>query len=163
MPTTEKRETWSFGAQCGDAIAGSAIEPQRLALRLLFNQQVRKPYSEEVEELSFVLRVDGEISSWQFEGCERLRISRKGRYITVDIGVPEGRWNVIQEADLRVYLATCVREGVELMIAKLHRERITLDERRLRRHVSAALDRYLARDWPKHRNLFAWPGHKSAA
>jgi hypothetical protein len=163
MPTNEKREIWSFGADCGDSVAGSAIAPQRLALRLLFNQQVRKPYSDEIHELSFVLRVDGEISSWHFKGCERLRISRRGRYITVDIGVPESRWHVIKEADLRSYLAACVGEGVELMIAKFQKERITLDESRLRRHVSAALDLYRAKTWPEHPNLYTWPGHESAA
>jgi hypothetical protein len=159
----EKREIWSFGTQSGDPVAGTAIGPQRLALRLLFNQQVRKPYSDQIAELSFVLRVDGDIWQWSFEGCQRLRISRKGSYITVDIGVPENRWNVANEVDLRVYLATCVSQGVDLMINKLQRERIPVDVRRLRRHVATALERYLARDWPEHPNLYTWLGHQGAA
>jgi hypothetical protein len=100
-PQDRNREIWSFGAQAGDVIAGTAIGNQQLALRLLANKQVRKPYCSEIEQLSFVFRVDGELDAWHFEGCERLRLNRKGRYITLDVGVPEVRWNVSDESTLR--------------------------------------------------------------
>lgn len=148
------QEIWSFAADAGDVIAGTAIGNQRLALRLLANKQVRKPYCHEIQELSFVFRVDGELAAWHFEGCERLRLNRKGRYITVDIGVPESRWNVSDESALRRYIAGCVSEGVGLMAAKLKRERFDVAETRLRKHTVAFLDAYVARRWPEHPNLY---------
>jgi hypothetical protein len=147
-------ERWSFAAQTGDVIGGTAMGPQRLALRLIANKKSRKPYSPDIDQLSFVFRVDGELSAWRFEGCERLRLSRKGRYITVDIGVPEARWQVKDELEFRRYLADCVRAGAELMIAKLERERIEFDSRRLRRNLAAILGDYVARRWPTHPNLW---------
>lgn len=147
-------DTWSFAAQAGDVIAGRTIEPSRLALRLLADKRAISPYSPDIDELSFVFRVDGDLSAWRFEGCERLRINRKGRYITVDIGVPEQRWQVDDEATLRVYLADCVRQGTEMMIAKMEREKMAVDKERLRRDRELILRDYVARKWPKHPNLW---------
>lgn len=46
------------------------------------------PYSEEIAEFALVLRVGGNMQEFDFEGCERIRRSRKGKYITVDLGFP---------------------------------------------------------------------------
>lgn len=148
------RDVWSFAAQMGDSFASQEFGPHRLALRLIADKRKPLPYSALIEQLSFVFRVDGDLAAWHFEGCERLRINRKGRYITVDIGVPESRWHVKDEAQLRAYVADCVRQGAELMITKLERDRIEVDGERLRRDLDAILRDYQARKWPKHPNLW---------
>lgn len=154
LPEDSSRDVWSFAADMGDVIASRAVAPHRLALRLLADERRATPYSPTIDELSFVFRVDGDLAAWHFEGCEKLRINRKGRYITVDIGVPESRWQVEDEAQLRTYLANCVRQSAELMIAKLEKEKMDVDSKRLRRDLDAILKDYVARKWPKHPNLW---------
>jgi hypothetical protein len=151
---SDRRDYWTFSSDAGDSTGGAAIRRQRLALLLIATAKTRRPYSPHIDELEFVFRVDGDLSAWHFEGCERLRINRKGRYITVDIGVPESRWQVEDEAQLRTYLADCVRQGAELMIAKLEKEKMDVDSKRLRRDLDAILKDYVARKWPKHPNLW---------
>jgi hypothetical protein len=47
-----------------------------------------------------------------------------------------------------------VSDGVDVVAAKLKRERFNVDETRLRKHTVAFLDAYVARRWPGHPNLY---------
>ena len=63
-----------------------------LAFRKLLGIPCKGPYSDEIDEFALILRIGGQMQEFDFEGCERIRRSRKQRYITVDLGFPSRRW-----------------------------------------------------------------------
>jgi hypothetical protein len=131
----------TMGVQAGGPEADAAVAPHYMPLRKLLSSKCNARYSSEVDEFALVLRIDGSVDKWSFEGCDRLRRSRTGRYITVDIGVPEVRWNDVSRGDLRRYLMDCVRQSFQLFVAKLKKDKTDIDADKLFKcldHVAAA-------------------------
>src|SRR5437868_2523835 len=88
---TTLKDTITLGVQVGSR--SNRTEAPILELRKLLAQHCIGFYSPEVKEFALVLRVGGEVQEFDFEGCERIRRSRKEKYITVDVGLPSYRWN----------------------------------------------------------------------
>jgi len=137
-------EAITLGAQTGGVSASDATRPHFLQLRKLLRERCPGPYSPTNDEFAIVLRIDGDISYWNFEGCQKLRISRKGRYVTIDVGVPRHRWEGVSPIAIRHYLAESCREAMRQMIQKLQNERIAVDSDRLMQDVDKALVEFLA-------------------
>ncbi|SFC51203.1 hypothetical protein SAMN05443252_10430 [Bacillus sp. OV322] len=121
----------TFGAQMGDIEADNAVAPHLVELSKLLVRFCNKHYCVEVDEIAPVLRVDGDLWCFGFEGCEKLRLSKKSRYITVDIGMPISRWKGINGYDIRKYLINNLREAVKLMVKRLNKENFTVNEKEL--------------------------------
>ena len=133
----------TMGAQVGDVPAGIATEPHREALYKLLNKYCRGPYSPDVDEFSLILRIDGEFSYWEQEGCDRMRRSKKGRYITIDIYVPRERWEGVSGINIRRYLAACTEDALRKMIGKLQRDKVPVDGAALLRDFALVKEHYL--------------------
>lgn len=138
------KATVTMGVQTGDAPSGDATLPHYGPLRHLLREYCRGPYSPEVDEFSLILRIDGDIYHWEQEGCDRMRRSKKERYITIDIYVPRNRWEGVSGIEIRRYLADCVEDAFHRMIAKLQRDKVVVDGDALLRDYAAVRERYLA-------------------
>lgn len=121
----------TFGADIGDASAGKAVSPHLFELRKLIYRFCDKIYCEEIDEIAPILRVDGDLAYWEFEGCEKLRLSKKHRYITIDIGMPRSRWEGNNAKDIRNYLFDNLKEALELMVKRLKKEKFKVDDNEL--------------------------------
>lgn len=121
----------TFGADIGGMQAANIVQPYLIELRRIFKKYCIEPYSDEIDEFAPIARVDGNIACWEFEGCQKLRLSKKGRYITVDIGVPQNRWDGVESFELRQYLMDNLKLALELMVKKLEKEKIRVDSKRL--------------------------------
>ena len=135
--------TITLGVQSGGADAGEQTEPHFYPLRKLLQTQCRGPYSQEVDEFSLILRIDGDIDHWEQEGCDRMRRSKKERYITIDIYVPRHRWQGVSGDEIRRYLAACVEDAFERMIAKLKKDKVAVDGDALLRDFAVVKAAYL--------------------
>lgn len=91
--------------------------------------ELNKSYSEEINLLSIVFRVDGKFSSWGEKGINRMRLKKKMNRITIDIGITEDIldlpadeiWNFIwQEFD----------KATNAMLEKLKKSKIEFDFKR---------------------------------
>lgn len=144
-PQTEQKDaSITVGAQMGDPQASNAVTPHFMALKHSLNQICTGPYSAEVAEFALVLRVDGDIWHWDREGCDRMRRSKKERYITIDIYVPRKRWEGILGLEIRRYLAACVEEALQKMIGKLHRDKVPIDADALLSDLAQAKEHFLS-------------------
>ncbi|MFB9328272.1 hypothetical protein ACFFSY_20270 [Paenibacillus aurantiacus] len=94
-----------------------------IELRQLFKTYCNKEYSLEIKEFANVLRVDGDIRAWNFVGCQKLRINRKDKYITVDVGMPREKWEAQSEANIKRYLFGGIKDAIIIMINKLKKRR----------------------------------------
>ena len=126
-----------------DITSDEIITPQYLPLRKLLKEYCRGPYSSEVDEFSMVLRVDGDLVYWKKEGCDRMRRSKKGRYITIDIYVPRERWDGVRGIEIRRYLAACAEDALHRMIGKLQHDKAPVDGAALLRDFALVKERYL--------------------
>ena len=124
-------DTITLGVQAGDPDAGNATEPYFMPLRKLLAKCCVGPYSKDIDEFAFVLRIDGRFSHWNFEGCEELAVNRRERYITVDIGVPESRWKNQAGESIAKYLLDCVAEGLRLMVETLQKVKLDIQADKL--------------------------------
>jgi hypothetical protein len=121
----------TFGADIGGMQAVNIVQPHLIELRKLFKKYCNEPYSDVIDELAPIARVDGNIACWSFEGCQKLRLSKKERYITIDIGVPQNRWDGVDPFELRHYLINNVKQAIKLMVEKLEKEKIQVNSKRL--------------------------------
>jgi hypothetical protein len=135
-------DTITFGVQSGDVPSGDATEPHFMPLRKLLAARCIGPYSPEIDEFPIVLRVSGQIWRFEGEGCQRLRLQRKKRYITIDIVMPENRWLGASAADIRTFLARMTEEAIELMIAKLEKSGVKVESEKLRADLRQVLAEY---------------------
>src|ERR1700704_1430660 len=107
---TELTDTVTLGVQSSgddDRTAKHVLE-----LRKLLAASCKGPYSEEISEFALVLRIGGEMQEFDFEGCQRVRRNRKGKYITIDLGFPSRRWRGVTDSEIRRYLAETVETGL---------------------------------------------------
>lgn len=102
-----------------------------LEMRGLLAERCRGPYSPEVREFALILRVGGDMQEFNFEGCERIRRSRRERYITVDLGVPSYRWKGATESAIREYIAETVETGLLCCIRRLETDKSSVDSVKL--------------------------------
>jgi hypothetical protein len=130
MPEKQK-DLFSFGAEMGDTFASKAVDPHLLALRRIMWRYFTVPYTDPPLTFDPVLRVDGDLWYWQFEGCQKLRLMRKQGYITVDIGMPRNRCENVQPYEIRQYLMSNLKKCFQMMVAKLKKEKIPVDDKRL--------------------------------
>lgn len=116
-------DTITLGVQMGGTSANDATDSHVLSLRKLLATLCKGPYSSEVDEFALILRVDGDIWHWDFEGCQKLRRSKKDRYITIDIGVPRSRWENVAPAGIRGFLAENVEHALLLCANRLIKDK----------------------------------------
>lgn len=128
---TKGLPTITFGSQMGDQKVAEIVQPLLIELRRLLKIYCNNNYSKEIKEFAPIARIDGDIWSWNFEGCQKMRLSRKEKYITVDVGVPRQRWENKSETEIKVYLFNGLREAVNLMLIKLKKEKIHVEEENL--------------------------------
>ncbi|MDA8212700.1 MAG: hypothetical protein M0021_12595 [Clostridia bacterium] len=141
--STEDKAVITFGSQMGDNKAAEAVQLHLIKLRKLLKKYCKEPYSDVINEFAPIARVDGEIWHWDFEGCQKLRLNRKERYITIDIGVPRNRWEGISPLEIRKYLIENLRQALILMVNKLKKEKIFVDEGRLFQDFAKVEQEYL--------------------
>ena len=100
-------------------------------LRKLLAAHSKGPYSDEIAEFALVLRVGGKMQEFDFEGCERIRRNRKGRYITVDLGFPSRKWRGVPDSVIRGYLADIVETGLLCCLHRLKKDKAKVQEAKL--------------------------------
>ncbi|MES9684871.1 hypothetical protein ABWK22_18625 [Gottfriedia acidiceleris] len=139
----EQNPYFTFGAEMGDPYAADAVSPILIQLRKLLIQHCNKVYCKEIDEIAPILRVDGKYSEFNFEGFERLRLSKKFRYITIDVGMPQARWESKIDFEIREYLIVNLKSALEAMIKRLKKEKYEVQETLLWEDISEVEKQFL--------------------
>jgi hypothetical protein len=142
MPEKSKSHI-TFGAQMGDTNADAAVGPHLIALRRLLDKCCKGPYSNDIDEFAPIARVDGDLWHFNFEGVERVRWSRKGRYITADIGVTRRQWEGVGPIGIRQCLMTALKAALAEMVKKLKNGKAAVDADRLTECLSKVETEFL--------------------
>jgi len=122
---TPRTETITLGMQTSGE--DDRTQQHVLPLRKLLAAHCRGPYSEEVREFALILRIGGEMSEFNFTGCENIRRNRKGAYITADLGFPSSEWRGKSDEHIRRYLVHAVAIGLNSCLQRLRRDGVAVD------------------------------------
>jgi hypothetical protein len=102
----------TLGADVGGRDADDATNAHVLAFRKLLADACRGSYSETIEEIALVLRIDGSVQAWGKRGVEGVALRRKGAFATADIYVPKDVWATDDLLAFRRYLASSVHAAI---------------------------------------------------
>lgn len=134
----------TFGSEMGDEKAAEAVQPHLIKLRKLLELYCNHRYVPEIDEFAPIGRIDGEFGHWDFEGTQKLRLSKKYRYITIDIGMPKYRWQGVSPIEIRKYLLENLKQALKLMVQKLKKEKYEVDDVRLFKDFEKVEKEYLS-------------------
>ncbi len=102
-----------------------------------------RTYCPAIDQFSLVFRVSGKFGDFGPETIERIRRRRPARYITADIVVPVRRWKGTSERELKKYLSARVRRALELLVARLKKDKEEVDDAALYTDVDAGIEEFL--------------------
>lgn len=66
-------------------------------------------------ELAFILRVDGNVNAYGQSGAGNVDFDKKGRYVSVDIGITREEWAGRGLAELSDFIAGAITSSVSLL------------------------------------------------
>jgi hypothetical protein len=133
----------SIGCEQGGPEA-CLIPDLKVSLYRLLSKHVSSTHCAAIDEYALVLRVDGSLAKYGEEGLARLRFAKAGRYITLDIQIPEAAWKPLDKAGTKLYLAKQVQAAVGACVERLARDKYEVNHPRLSAELNAAVSEYLA-------------------
>ena len=68
-----------------------------------------------IPELAFILRVDGSVSAYGLSGAGNVEFDRKGRYVSIDIGITNADLEGGGDAELAEFIAESIRSSPGLL------------------------------------------------
>lgn len=118
----------TLGGQMGDPQSDKAVGLQLPEINKLLKKYCNKVYCKEIDEMGPAIFVDGDLWQWDFEGFQRLRLSKKHRYIEIHIGMPRARWEFVSQNEIKSYLISHLEEALRLMATRLKKEKYAVNE-----------------------------------
>lgn len=140
-------EVLSVSAQFGGGLGSTVLKPHFFGLKKGFRGAGDLIPCDSIRQVAFILRVDGDIVQFNFEGCERIDLNLRKKYISIDVGVPMACWKDRSDVEIAQYLASVLPDGLEQMLARLRAEKIACDEDQVRALFERGLSRYVS-TWP---------------
>src|SRR5688572_18108486 len=138
----------SIGVQNGGPEDGG-LGDIKIDLWRLFVQHCRSSYCPAVAHYALALRIDGEFQKFGAEGIEQIRRSKRDRYIGADIVIPESVWQEKSRNELRDYLSRQVRAALQSCVARLRKDKETVDESRLFGEIDVAISEFTRIDYDR--------------
>ncbi|GFO64282.1 hypothetical protein M1B72_12655 [Geomonas paludis] len=133
----------SIGGQSGGP-RDNGIGNIKIDLWYLLLKHCTSTHCAAVDHFALALRVGGQFADWSPERIHRVRRSRKERYIGCDIDIPLAVWQPQTTDQLKEYLAQKVRESIEVLVARLKKDKESIDAESLFREVDTAIKLFLA-------------------
>ena len=139
----------SIGAQAGGPADG-CIGKIKVDLYKALRATCTSTYCAAIDEYAPVIRVDGNIRKFGDAGITRLRFSKKQRYITADIKIPESVLTSKTKNEIRDYIADRVRESIVMFISRLKKEKIEINEQALICEVDDGIRKFKSINYEFH-------------
>lgn len=133
----------TMGAELGDPISAAVLTPHLNELSRLLDMYCSKVYCAQLEEIALTLRVGGEIWSIDFEGCKNMRLSKKKKYIALEIGMPPEKWRNKSSEEIREFIMLHFSEAIEMIVKRIQKEKWDIKEIELKNDICKVRNIYL--------------------
>ena len=139
-----------FSGQSGGSQAGKATRPYHILLNKIFYQkQDESDYFKTLLFLSIVFRVSGKHRDFGSEGAEFLQKSDGRNVYTIDLAIPQERWQNKTDAELRSYIAEGVRSCFDLLKQKAIEVGEVINEDKLERDFEYGMTQFMSLPLPE--------------
>ncbi len=115
----------------------------------LFIQHCHSTYCPSIAHYALVIKIDGEILQFGAESIQKIRFSKRDRFIGADISVPEIVWRDMTRNEWRDYLASRVRETLQMCVARLLKDKQPVDEPLLFGEIDVAIQKFAKIDYDR--------------
>lgn len=105
--------TFDVSAQFGGRDAAQALLPHFQALKSALKGKSFGGFP--FPKLAFILRVDGEVNAYDQSGPGNIQFDKKGRYLSVDIGITREDQAGREPADVSSFVARAFMSSVSLL------------------------------------------------
>ena len=99
-------------------------------------------YCSDVDHYALALRVGGKFTDYEEEKIWKVRRSKKDRYIGADIDIPMSVWSEKTTNELKYYLSEKVFEAIQVLIVRLQKDKVKIDEEKLIQDVRSAVEEF---------------------
>ncbi|RBP49348.1 hypothetical protein [Arenicella xantha] len=127
---------------CQSSGPNNGIGKIKVDLYKLIYKFCTSTYCSEVDHYALVLRVGGRHTDYDEEKIWKLRRHKKDRYIGIDIDIPKSVWTKKTTDELKVYLSEKVIEAVEIMILRLRKDKVEIEEKYLLNDLRNAISEF---------------------
>lgn len=138
----------SIGCQNGGPEDGG-LGDIKVDLWRLFSKHCHSTYCPSIAHYALALRIDGEFQQFGGESIDHIRRSKRDRFIGADIVIPDTIWRDKSRNELRDYLASRVREALQICVTRLRKDKETVDETRLFGEIDGAIDKFIQIDYDR--------------
>ena len=133
------------------SIAGQGGGPRNHGINIikidfsrLLKEHCTSTHCPAVDHYALALRVGGEFVDWSPERIHKVRRSRQERYIGCDIDIPVAVWHSQTTNQLKDYLAAKVREAMEILVARLQKDKEPVDTTKLYSEIDESIKLFRA-------------------
>jgi len=131
----------SIGCQSGGP-KDNGIGKIKVDLWKLLCEHCTSSHCSAVDHYALALRVGGKFTDYEEEKIWKIRRSRKDRYIGADIDIPMSVWSSKTTDELKYYLSEKTIEAVQLLITRLRKDKVEIEEEPLLKEVKAAIEKF---------------------
>jgi hypothetical protein len=100
-------------AQIGGLDAEPVLLPHFFALKSALQGRSFEGFP--LRELAFILRVDGEVSTYGLSGPGNIDFDKKGQWVSVDIGITSTAWVGRKGSEISDFVANAILASVDLL------------------------------------------------
>jgi len=136
----EDKGILSIGCQSSGPNRG--IGKIKVDLYNLIYKNCSSTHCSEVDHFALVLRVGGRVTDYNDEKIWKLRRRKKDRYIGIDIDIPVSVWSDKTTNELKFYLSEKVIEAVKIMILRLKKDKVEIEEENLLIDLGKAISEF---------------------
>ncbi|MFO0831447.1 MAG: hypothetical protein U0637_06340 [Phycisphaerales bacterium] len=97
-----------------------------------------------LEELTYILRVDGSLGSFGSDGLDNLDLNLRRRYVSIDICIPTARWVGKSQLEVAEFIADCILGSADIIADALAKKKLACDAAALRADLKRGCDRFLS-------------------
>ena len=105
--------TIEVSAQIGGPDADTALNPHFRALKSAEKKSSFEGFP--FPRLAFILRVDGEVSTYRLSGAGDVECDRRGRYVSIDIGLARTDWEGRGAIEVSEFIVRAVMSSVDVL------------------------------------------------
>ncbi len=119
----EQKSIYIIASQSGGGDKSEKFTPIFWEFKRSVESNFLKKYSDSINLLSIVFRVDGKFAAWGEMGINRMRLKKKTSRITIDIGITEEVLD-LPETEIWQFVWQEFEKATETMLEKLRKSKI---------------------------------------
>jgi hypothetical protein len=134
----------TMGANLGDSISAKVLDSHLNELSSLLDYHCDKTYCSNLNEMALTLSVGGEIWTVDFEGPKNMRLNKKQKHITIEIGMPPKKWREKSDYEIREFIMFNFSEALDMMIKRIKKEKWEIDSDQLTKDFQIVKKQFLS-------------------